>query len=177
MLSREFRVKNQHEMVENKLAKPQRARITDRGIDAYSLYRYDLDTKDFLPFFNNTHDTPKGLRQFCDYILLANKGNRLYILLIEMKSGDASDAHLQLKASETYMEYIKMSAQRISGHNDNPDFNPDNITVKRIILSPCSPSLSRPTTNAKKNAQRELHKDPITLRDSTFNIAYICGAH
>lgn len=74
ILSDEFLAVPQNIMIETKEATQkvaQRVHIDDgkRGL-IRNLYRFDLDEKEFLCFFNKTDDSPEGLRKFCDYILL-----------------------------------------------------------------------------------------------------------
>lgn len=38
------------------------ARVNNLGLD-YVVYRFDLDINDFLPFFNNTHNSEEQLAQ------------------------------------------------------------------------------------------------------------------
>lgn len=176
ILSTKFMPGNQAVMAEEKLRKPQKATIDSRGVDAYSLYRYDPDDQDFLPFFNSNHEaTPGGLRQFCDYIMLVSRRGKLFVLLVEMKSGGRENAQQQLQASETFMEYVRTSARRISARNGYEHFDSANIALRRVVLQPQPAALSRPTTNAKTNANRELATNPIVYRTNIFNIAYICS--
>lgn len=173
ILSANYLAKDQQALIETKSKKPQRAAIVNKRNLEYTLYRYDLEKSDFLPFFNKVHPggTPDGLTQFCDYVLLVRKSDRLYVLLIEMKSGSAAGADLQLKASETFMEYIKNSAQRISARNGYCSFTAEHMITKRIVLGPRS-NLSRPTTNVR-NA---FDSDPIKYFSDSFDLSFICQA-
>lgn len=119
------------------------------GKIAYTLYRYDQDEQKelFLPFFNHSHGL-KDLLKFCDYILLAERNNKLYVLLIEMKNGSNTDAQKQLEASETFMNFIQDTASRICSTNGYDDFNQKNITTRRIILKP---QKSKSLTNLTKS--------------------------
>ena len=75
LLDRRFQASKQNLMIEAKgtTYKPQQVEIdgTGRRNLVWTLYRFDLEEKEFLPFFNKTDDAPEGLRKFCDYILLS----------------------------------------------------------------------------------------------------------
>ena len=94
-------------------------KLITRGISEYRLYRFDLDSSDadFLCFFNKNHSAGSGvqglkdLRCFCDYVLLAQKSDKLYVFIIELKSGKTEGAVEQLRATELFMDYIKETAE------------------------------------------------------------------
>jgi hypothetical protein len=77
------------------------------GID-YVLYRFDPNKKEFFPYFSNE----SGLKKICDYILFAEEGKYLYVILLELKKGTES-AQTQLLASEGFMNFVLASAKRI----------------------------------------------------------------
>ena len=179
MLSQEFLTSNQQKMDEPKQGGKHSCIIVDKGVDQYKAYRYDLDNSDFLPFFNKDHDdeatgyvspnpTPEGLRKFCDYILLASVKDKLYVILVEMKSGKPFGATQQLAASKTFIEYVKASAERIS-----EDFDARNIILRKVLLKPAPKT--RPTTNiGKLNTQINWGADPIELKSSVFPLLKVC---
>lgn len=74
----------------------------------YLLYRFDPNQMNLFPYFAKT----SGLKQICDYILFAEEGNNLHILLIELKHGTES-ARSQLIASECFVDFILKSAKRV----------------------------------------------------------------
>lgn len=141
ILDKGFEASNQNLMVEDKgkVYKPQIVRIDNQGRKhlAYTLYRFDLEDKDFLPFFNKSNASPEGLRKFCDYILLAESGGRSYVMLIEMKRGDVGTAEKQLKASECFMEYIYSSAIRLQQDFNDSSFDKDKVKLLKIKLKKC----------------------------------------
>ena len=151
ILSDDFLSASQDEMIENKgnVHKIQRVSIDDgnrKGL-IKKLYRFDLDEKEFLPFFDKTDLSPEGLRKFCDYILLVSYQSKTYILLIELKRGDMSGADKQLRASESFIEFLCKTAERL--HKDFNDFNFDNkkIVLRKIIVKACKSNKmeTRPT--------------------------------
>lgn len=131
--------------------KPHTVRINAGAtISQIALYRFDeADKGDFFPFFNSSHhkpkhkdDAPKGLRSFCDYILLAEKRGVAYVVLVEMKRGTTDGAEQQLEAGYEFMSFVMKSAERIKRLNNVPDFNLDNIVYRRVLLKlPVSPKL------------------------------------
>lgn len=184
MLSQDFLSSDQHKMDELKQDGAHTCDIVDKGVDHYMMYRYDLDKCDFLPFFNKVHDdpargivvdnpTPTGLRKFCDYILLASANEKLYVILVEMKSGINTGALQQLDASKTFIDYLKASAERIKTICGYDDFDTKNIILRKVLLKPVPKA--RPTTNVgRKNAQVDWGADPIELRTSVFPLLKVC---
>ena len=184
MLSRDFLSSDQHKMNEPKQSGTHTCDIVDKGVDHYEVYRYDLDERDFLPFFNKDHNdmesgyvspnpTPVGLRKFCDYILLAAVNDKLYVVLVEMKSGNNVGARLQLDASKTFIDYLKASAERIKSMCGSDDFDSRNIILRKVLLKPVPKA--RPTTNiGKRNTQINWGADTIELRSPVFPLLKVC---
>ncbi len=105
--------------------------ITTRSISSLSLYRFDPDQYDFLPFFGRL----SGLKRFCDYIMLVEANERLIIILIEMKrSKNDSKYKSQLDASRLFMNYVIANADRIKEENGYPYFDGDSITFRRVKI-------------------------------------------
>jgi hypothetical protein len=118
-----------------------------------TLYRMALEEKDFLPFFNNSHDSPEGLRKFCDYILLAEHRKRnhevcTFVLLIELKRGKNGTAAKQLNASQTFMEYIYSSAERLHVDFNDSEFDKEKVTTMKIVIQ-------KPISNKKRTREDE----------------------
>lgn len=184
MLSRDFLSLNQQVMEEPKQAGAHTCAIVDKGVDFYKAYRYDLEEFDFLPFFNKEHDdeergvvadnpTLTGLLKFCDYILLATVNDKLYVVLVEMKSGDNTGANQQLDASKTFIDYIKASAERIKTLCGYEDFNSRNIILRKVLLKPAPKT--RPITNiGKGKSQIDWGANPIVLKQQVFPLLQVC---
>ena len=86
----------------------------------------------FLPFFSNKIE---GLCKFCDYILLAKSEKRgTVVLLIELKRGGTSGAKEQLNASQTFMEYIYSSAERLHVDFNDSEFDKEKVTTMKIVI-------------------------------------------
>ncbi|MCD8385939.1 MAG: hypothetical protein LUD17_03495 [Bacteroidales bacterium] len=123
------------------------------GVDRCAVYKYELDEKDFLPFFNDKQAGAfprlKRLRGFCDYIVLVESNDNLSILLIEMKRGNSDDAEDQLAAGRVFMEYIVSSANRIKDINGYSDFDCNAIQYRLI-------SLKRPKSNKTTTRPKDL---------------------
>lgn len=146
ILDRAFLSSSQDWMIESKgiKYKPQKVQLdkTGRKNLNYTLYRFDLEENNFLPFFNKSDDSPEGLRKFCDYVLLVELNSKPYVFLIEMKRGTSGDAEKQLKASQTFMEFLYSSAERICNELGDESFNRKNIVIRKIKLKECkSPKL------------------------------------
>ena len=184
ILSEDFMIPDQHRMEEPKQAGTHICTIVDKGVDSFKAYRYDLEERDFLPFFNKDHDdeergyhsvspSPSGLLKFCDYILLASTNEKLYIILVEMKSGGNADANQQLAASKTFIDYIKASAERIKTMWGCDDFDSRKIILRKVLLKPAPKP--RPTTNiGRRNSQIDWSADPIVLNSHLFPLLKVC---
>ena len=170
---------NQKELVESE--RDHKVTIIDKGI-VYTLYRYDMNEEKerFLPFFNNTNEdkgkavkypTLVGLRKFCDYILLAERKDKLFVVLIEMKSGDAEGAEVQLEATACFMEYVKKTAERIKDKNGYRNFSSANIVIKKAILKP---GRTRPGTNKAKSFPVDFRVDVVRMSSDTFPLYQFC---
>lgn len=141
ILDKGFQASNQNLMIEAKgtAYKPQKVVIdgTGRANLTWTLYRFDLEEKEFLQFFNRTDEAPEGLRKFCDYVLLVEAGGKSYVLLIEMKRGSLGDAEKQLNASECFMNYLYNSAERLQRDFDGSEFNRRSVVLRKIKLKEC----------------------------------------
>lgn len=187
MLSWDFLSPDQRMMEEPKQAGAHTCAVVDKGVDHYKAYRYDLEERDFLPFFNKEHNdeergiaavnpTPTGLLKFCDYILLAAVNDKLYVILVEMKSGTNAGAKRQLAASKTFIDYIKASAERIKTMCGCDDFDSKNIILRKVLLKP-APKI-RPATNiGRRNSQIDWGADPIVLNSQLFPLLKVCKCH
>jgi hypothetical protein len=176
ILNSAFIVANQDSMEEEKAARQPSVHVHYYGIEDHALYRFDLDRMDFLPFFNQAHEpglpahqrAPEGLRKFCDYILLAAYRQRLYILLIELKSGTTEGARQQLEAGNLFMEYIKGSAQRIYKKN-HVDFDVHKVEIRKVLITP----RQRPMTNVRKG-RVDQEGDVWLCAGTTFRVQHYC---
>lgn len=108
------------------------------SISGMKLYCFNKKDRDFLPFFNPSKDEnnkpPKSLRCFCDYILIVQHDNGLFVFLLEMKRGRHDDAEEQLNASRTFFDYILQSAERIKNVNAIRGFNSSTVRYRRVVI-------------------------------------------
>ena len=166
ILNEEFKSESQDEMIEAKGdKKAQSVNInTMKGLKT-TLYRMALEEKDFLPFFNKSHDSPEGLRKICDYILLAEHGGHTFVLLIELKRGGTSGAAKQLNASQTFVEYIYSSAERLHVDFNDSEFDKEKVTTMKIVIK--EPVSSKMTT---KKVERRIYKEHDVLYFETMKV-------
>ena len=144
-------------------------KLITQGIDEYRLYRFDLDSSaaDFLCFFNKNHSAGSGvqglkdLNRFCDYVLLAQKKDKLYVFIFELKSGKNEGAVKQLRATELFMDYIKGTAERIKEVNGFDQFDAKNIITKKVVLKG-NGGTSKSVINPK-NKKIDWKADPLYL--------------
>ena len=90
-----------------------------------TLYRFDPNNEDIFPFF----ERGMALRLICDYVLLVDYNDFLYVLLIELKRGSIT-AKKQLNATEELIRYVISSALRIKQEIDQ-----DKIYIRKIRIS------------------------------------------
>lgn len=186
ILSSGIKHKDQKILTEGKAK--HRAKICDKNCDSYIVYRYDQEEMDelFFPFFNKSHNdgdtivdnpVPTDLLRFCDYIIIAERNNRLYVILIEMKSGRNAEARKQIDASNAFMQYIKESAKRIAKSNAYYDFDANNIVERSIILKP--EKVIRPLTSIGKSKNYNQYPDfkqpYATLYSNDIPLKEICN--
>ncbi len=171
--------KNQNRLEEKKLAKAKihSAAIVKDAVDAWTLYRYDQDEdpEHFFPFFNNSrgeNGAPVDLLKFCDYIVLVSKNRKMFVLLVEMKSGKTGDAGKQLEASYTFMQYVLRTAERIASANDYRDVDFSNVRIRKIVLKPQQKS----GTNIAKSLDNRIDWDGdiVTLPSLTLPLSRFC---
>ncbi|MBQ4036446.1 MAG: hypothetical protein II623_13440, partial [Paludibacteraceae bacterium] len=155
-------------------------KLITRGISEYRLYRFDLDSSDadFLCFFNKNHSdnsserVPKNLRKFCDYVLLAQKKDKLFIFIIELKSGSREGAKVQLMATELFMDYIKATAERIKEVNGFDQFDAKNIITKKVVLKGNGRAY-KPGSNPNKDKNIDWKANLLYLNNNPFPILKI----
>ena len=151
--------------------------ILSRCIDNYTLYRFDNEEQEFMPFFNKNHKDKgglDGLRRFCDYILLAERNNKLYVFLIELKSGNHKDAGKQLDAAEVFMDYIRRTAERIKFTNGFTSFDSSNIRTAKVLV--CGIQGAKPKTKKSRDESVEKVEGRINLKLNCFPIRRLCDA-
>lgn len=108
-------------------------------ITQMSLYQFNKSNttnSQLLPFFGSDDKSPKGLNQFCDFILLVQHATRgLYVLFIELKRGSHDHVKLQLDRSQDLFSYIIHSADRIKGINGWKDVDfENNVSFRKIMI-------------------------------------------
>lgn len=112
---------------------PQRVQIRQslNNIE-YTLYKFDENP---YPFFSSgsSNSTPKFLQSFCDYIMVVNKDDTCTIMLIELKRGKDSPDH-QLRAADTWLNFVLDTAERIKEKNNYKQFNRNNIHRRLIAI-------------------------------------------
>lgn len=117
--------------------------LRTKPIDNTALYRFSLDDEDFLPFYKDSREYPdgrseggpKGLKKFCDYILLVEHNDRLTVVLVEMKRSKKDTSYRdQLDASEIFMNYVTANAERIKNRNDFDDFDSESISYRKVKI-------------------------------------------
>jgi len=169
MLSDKYLRSNQSVLIEEGV---QATRISQGRCVPYMLYRFDTKGKDdILPFFNQTNNSPKNLKAFCDYIILAEYDKKPYAILIELKSGDAEHAQCQLNASQCFVDYLKLSAVRIKDANDCITFNGEAVNTVKVVVKPVK---TRRTTRIDNPSNLKGNGGYLTYTTTTFDISRVC---
>ena len=164
ILNDQFLSTSQDKMEETKgCLKPQRVSIDNgnKTIDR-TLYRFNFDDFDFLPFLNKKETRPEGLRKFCDYILIAKYQEKTYVLLIELKRGGGAGASLQLNASKIFLNYLFQTAERLATDFADTPFDTKKVKVRKIVVKEIKSNkqLTQIDRNFNKN------QDPILYKSS-----------
>lgn len=114
------------------------------SISSMKLYRFnnlEEDGKVLFPYFNQRTvepEAPHGLNSFCDYILLVQHVKGLFVFFLEMKRGRHDDADKQIEASTVFFDYIMQSAERIKAENGFQDFDPQQVSYRKIVINNAS---------------------------------------
>lgn len=137
-----------------------------KGVDGFSLYRFeDKSTNLLLPFFNHNNNdvgeerkTPKYLVSMCDYMSVCSYNEKTYVFLYELKRGTPVDYQKQLEAGECLLKYLYDSIDRIKTY-DNIPFDKSLIKVKKFQV--------------KKNKSNKQNIQPVPVingRESFFKV-------
>lgn len=114
------------------------------SISSMKLYRFnnlEEGGKVLFPYFNQRTvepEAPHGLNSFCDYILLVQHVNGLFVFFLEMKRGRHDDADKQIEASSVFFDYIMQSAERIKAENGFQDFDPQQVKYRKVVINNAS---------------------------------------
>lgn len=104
-----------------------------KNSDNVSCFSFDKDKLSgadaVFPFFNSSIN---GLCTKNDYILVHQKGNQVYVFLIELKSKNSTGYLKQLRAGKLFFQFV---IDRIKlCHSDLPDLDKDNFHYKGILF-------------------------------------------
>lgn len=117
--------------------------------DNISCFSFDKDKESksdtIFPFFN---PAIKGLCTKNDFILVYQKGNQVYVFLIELKSKNSNGYLKQLRAGKLFFQFI---IDRIKlCHPDFNDFDYDNLHYKGILFRIDRETAVKETSKHKK---------------------------
>ncbi|MBR3577679.1 MAG: hypothetical protein IKN98_02755 [Bacteroidales bacterium] len=114
---------------------------SSKAISSMKLYCFNTkntDASNLFSFFNQQWKVepkaPEGLNSFCDYILLVQHIDGLYVFFLEMKRGVTSRADKQIDASCTFFDFILKSAERIKEDNGFSEFDARQIKYRKLII-------------------------------------------
>jgi len=124
--------------------------IKVKDSDNVSCFSFDKDKQSkadaVFPFFN---PTVNGLCTKNDFILVHQKGNQVYVFLIELKSKNKGDYLKQLRAGKLFFQFV---IDRIKlCHSDFQDLDKGNLHYKGILFR-----IDRTTPNKGTTKQRKL---------------------
>ena len=81
-----------------------------------------------FPYFNSSEET-KGLCSKNDAIIICQKNNQVYVLLIEMKSSEKAKSEPQLKAAKILVNFI---VDRLNNSKNNDKINKQKLEFRCI---------------------------------------------
>jgi len=128
--------------------------IKVKDSDNISCFSFDKDKQSkndtVFPFFNSTI---KGLCTKNDFILVHQKGNQVYVFLIELKSKNNGEYLKQLRAGKLFFQFV---VDRIKlCHSDLQDLDKDNLHYKGILFR-----IDRTTPNKGISKHKKLEFNP-----------------
>lgn len=99
----------------------------------FLLYKYDKELKKeyrggLFPFFAKN----RGVCSVCDYILFAEVGKKLFILIIELKKGNEQTLP-QLKAACCFVNYIMGTINRVNRTSIEPEIRLISIHEYNVV--------------------------------------------
>jgi len=145
-------------------------------------FEFDKDDSEIYPFF----ETKAGLRVKNDFILVHQKGNNIYIFLIELKSTNPTGYLTQLRAGRQFFQFIidRIKLASASESKSWTDFDlkelekfqftykgilfrkedTENITDSRKTIP------KRKTSSKEESRHTKLKKIPIDKNEDGFDI-------
>jgi hypothetical protein len=131
VLSSDFLAPDRTKFVEKQSSFTMEIPIKNDGFP-YLSYKYDKDLKGYkgglFPFFAKN----KGVQKLSDYVLFAEKSNKFYVLMVELKKGRESTTE-QLEAAKCFVSYIISSVKRVKAIAIEPQLRCISISeFKRI---------------------------------------------
>lgn len=122
--------------VKGRLEEPKvgmRIQVDDTGVD-YKIYSFDfnLDKKNYpkglYPFFNKIAEA----HAVCDYTLFVTQGGKVFVLLVELKLGNAATAN-QLRAGECMAKFVVDTINRINNTNYSPEYRKITVSGTKLV--------------------------------------------
>lgn len=93
----------------------------------------DLDKKNYpkglYPFFNRI---TKKAHTVCDYTLFVTQGSKVFVLLVELKLGDA-ETSTQLRAGECMAKFVVDTINRINNTKYSPEYRKITVSGTKLV--------------------------------------------
>lgn len=149
--------KNTLRLIEEKQKSSVVIKIKDS--DNISCFSFDKDKKSksdaLFPFFN---PTIKGLCTKNDFILVHQKGNEVYVFLIELKSKNSGDYLKQLRAGKLFFQFVVDKIKLCNSDFQGLDKN--NLHYKGILFR-----MDKTTPNKGISKHKKLEFNPTSDLD------------
>lgn len=159
VLKDDYRSRNTSSLIENnkgsggKHFKMKRQVVSYKGID-HLIYRFDPNDISLFPYFKKIKD----LSKICDFIIFAQRGEEIFVFLIEMKLASGSPEK-QLEMSEGFAKFILTRVETLSGKIDEERLFIRKIGLKDTACPQKIGTLGYPSLTYNKNGYMLLHKD------------------
>jgi hypothetical protein len=123
--------------------------------DIISCFSFDKDKKSkadaVFPFFNSTVN---GLCTKNDFILVHQKGNNVYVFLIELKSKNSNGYLKQLRAGKLFFQFVVDKIKLCN--SECKDFNKYNLHYRGILFRI---NRGRPDKGTSRHSKLEFNKN------------------
>jgi|WetSurMetagenome_2_1015567.scaffolds.fasta_scaffold15436_5 hypothetical protein len=131
VLSSDFFAPDKNKFLERQSSFIMEVPIKNDGLP-YLSYKYDKNLKGYkgglFPFLAQN----KGVQRISDYVIFAEKGSQLYILVVELKKGKENTIK-QLDAAKHFVEYIVKTTIRVKQNSISPQIRCISISDNKRI--------------------------------------------
>jgi hypothetical protein len=149
------------EEIKNEIKERAIFKLLSNQISETCFFEFDKDDAEVYPFF----EAKAGLRTKNDFIIVHQKGNTVYIFLIELKSTNPTGYLTQLRAGKQFFQFIierikLASASEPTSWTDFnlPEFEKLTFVYKGILFKTKNTNATENTTSSRRTTLKETTK-------------------